>query len=515
MRAGHSRLLSVSSALLCALCVLRGESVFAHPVPRENHDRTIKVTLTPTGVRVDYVLEMDERLVGRDLEHADDIGAISSRKELREAFVRYYGPILAGNLEARFDGKPLLFALRPRQPGEKAPPPQPPDHVRFDFSFEAPWVTAAGREHRFSLRESNYEDDEVSRLELSLAVVPGITLIRSEVPDPAIQSQPRLARKSGEGERRRVVKADFTTGEAPPKTVAQTSTPPESTGTKADPAPQVEAAAEDEPHNLMHLLLDTRRGYVVLLLLAAGFGAVHALTPGHGKTLVAAYLVGERGTVWHALLLGLVTTLTHTAAVLLLAAVLYFFPNLVAGDVQSLLGLVGGLLVTGLGLWLLLRRLTGQADHFHLSGHSHHHHHGHDHGHDHHHDHSHGHGEGDHVHVHGVSKWHLVTLGMSGGIIPCWDAIALLCLAISARRLGLALPLLLAFSAGLAGVLVALGVGVVYARKWAGARWGDSPRAQRVVRLLPLASAALITVLGLGLCYQNLHPAEPTSASHR
>lgn len=102
--------------------------------------------------------------------------------------------------------------------------------------------------------------------------------------------------------------------------------------------------------------------------------------------------------------------------------------------------------------------------------------------------------------------WHLVLLGMRGGLVPCWDAIILLCLAISAQRLWLGVPLLLAFSAGLAGVLVALGVGVVWARNWAIARWGEGPRMKRVVRLLPLLSAALITVLGLWLCYDSLHP---------
>ena len=68
--------------------------------------------------------------------------------------------------------------------------------------------------------------------------------------------------------------------------------------------------------------------------------------------------------------------------------------------------------------------------------------------------------------------WRLIVLGVSGGIVPCWDAIAMLGLAISAGQLWLGLPLLLAFSAGLAGVLVAIGVSVVYARNFADKRWG-------------------------------------------
>src|SRR5262249_24675579 len=114
-------------------------------------------------------------------------------------------------------------------------------------------------------------------------------------------------------------------------------------------------ADEEHAHSLLHLLLDTRRGLAVLLVLAAVFGAAHALTPGHGKTLVAAYLVGERGTVGHALLLGVITTLTHTGSVLLLAALLpVFFRRAAPEDIQAVLGLVGGLLIAGLGLWLLM-----------------------------------------------------------------------------------------------------------------------------------------------------------------
>src|SRR5207248_3010199 len=96
---------------------------------------------------------------------------------------------------------------------------------------------------------------------------------------------------------------------------------------------------------------------VVILSKLEPSKSLNALTPGHGKTLVAAYLVGERGTVWHACVLGLVTTLTHTGAVLILAVALrHYFPDTVPADVQTALGIGGGLLVAGLGFWLLMRR---------------------------------------------------------------------------------------------------------------------------------------------------------------
>jgi ABC-type nickel/cobalt efflux system permease component RcnA len=275
---------------------------------------------------------------------------------------------------------------------------------------------------------------------------------------------------------------------------------------KAESTPNPSAT---EASSLLELLLDPQRGIWMLLVLAAFFGAVHALAPGHGKTLVAAYLVGERGTVWHALILGLVTTFTHTGAVLLLAGVLL----VVNPERLPNLEFFGGLLVTGMGLWLLLRRLAGQADHFHIAGQGHHH----------------------HEHLRQASKiedrgskiektdgpldprssildpqpastvggwWGLIALGISGGIVPCYDAIIMLIFAVSARRLWLALPLLLAFSAGLAGVLIVIGILVVQMKGFATSRIGIS----RWFKSLPLVSAVLVILLGVILCYRSVHP---------
>jgi ABC-type nickel/cobalt efflux system permease component RcnA len=97
-----------------------------------------------------------------------------------------------------------------------------------------------------------------------------------------------------------------------------------------------------------------------------------------------------------------------------------------------------------------------------------------------------------------------VVLGISGGLVPCWDAILMLGFAISAQRLWLGLPLLLAFSAGLAGVLIAIGVAVVYLKGFASSRWGEN----RLVRALPIISAVLVTAMGLWLCYDSVHANE-------
>src|SRR5206468_7147819 len=128
----------------------------------------------------------------------------------------------------------------------------------------------------------------------------------------------------------------------------------------AVPAATPQAADSHDNYGLVRLLLHTDYGFLLTMLMACLFGAAHALTPGHGKTLVAAYLVGERGTVGHAVVLGLTTTIAHTGSVLILAAVLWsVYGNQVPGTANNVLRFVGGLFVLGIGIWLLLLRLTG------------------------------------------------------------------------------------------------------------------------------------------------------------
>jgi nickel/cobalt transporter (NicO) family protein len=104
--------------------------------------------------------------------------------------------------------------------------------------------------------------------------------------------------------------------------------------------------------------------------------------------------------------------------------------------------------------------------------------------------------------------WEVITLGMGGGLLPCMDAVFLFGFAVSSGRARLALPLLLAFSAGLAAVLVVLGLTVVGAKRVAQLALPSSPRLHAVVRALPLLSAIVVTLMGLWLCYAALNPAK-------
>lgn len=243
------------------------------------------------------------------------------------------------------------------------------------------------------------------------------------------------------------------------------------------------------------------------LIVAAVLGAFHALEPGHGKSIVAAYLVGSRGTARHAVILGLVVTASHTAGVYLLGGVTFYASAYVVPErLYPWLAVTSGVMIAVVGGTLFLRR-WGRPLQPHSHAHGHHHAHGahvHSHAHDaadHHHAHDeHGHLPA-HVHAAGVRLRDLVALGISGGIVPCPAALVVLLTAVSAHRIGFGLLLIVAFSLGLAAVLVAIGVLMVYARRAMARFREDGPL---LTRWLPLTSSAVMTVLGVAIAVQAL-----------
>jgi nickel/cobalt exporter len=457
-----------------ALLALLAARAAAHPVPSLTYDRTVRVKLTPAGVEVTYRLELVDTtmlLDAAELITPEQRAELKPGNAIRDVFMEAIALHLADRLEVWQDDKPLTLACTERKW-------KIDDHLYCDFTFVAPWAQppAGGGKLRVTVRKPAGQERihlENGRLDLGFAEQQGLTLTGRNEPPTELKDRRDINRDSADDERLRELSATFTT--APPAN----GTPPAET-----PAEMLNPSIVTKMRRGgLAVLLDSELGLGLLLLLAGAFGAAHALTPGHGKTLVAAYLVGQRGTVGHAFLLGLVTTITHTGVVIILAALLPLILTRVAPErVQALLGFGGGLLIAVLGVWLLLRRLSGGADHVHIGGHDHHH--G-PHGHHHHLP------TGDRVRV-----WDLIVLGISGGIVPCWDAIALLAMAIGTRRVWLGLPLLLAFSAGLAGVLVLIGVLVVKVKGFGSSRLGEG----RLVRLLPILSAVAVTLLGIWLC---------------
>ncbi|MGH7807250.1 MAG: hypothetical protein ACRENT_04085, partial [Thermodesulfobacteriota bacterium] len=234
------------------------------------------------------------------------------------------------------------------------------------------------------------------------------------------------------------------------------------------------------------------------LLIAFGLGAFHALSPGHGKTIVAAYLVGSRGTAGHALLLGVIVTLTHTIGVFALGFVTLFASKYILPEkLYPWLGFASGLIIVIIGMVLFFRRYgilfggSGEHDQSHSHSHSHTYAHHHDHEHEHHH---------HHEIPEKVTFGSLFALGVSGGIIPCPEALIVLLSAISLHRIGFGLALILAFSVGLALVLMGIGLTMVYARRFMERFGGEG----KITQWLPLVSSFVISILGFAIAVQSL-----------
>jgi ABC-type nickel/cobalt efflux system permease component RcnA len=285
------------------------------------------------------------------------------------------------------------------------------------------------------------------------------------------------------------------------------------------------------------ILLEEINFSTVLLAIVISFiwGAMHAMTPGHGKTVVGAYLVGSRGTLKHAVYLGLTTTITHTLGVFAFGLITLFAAKFILPEqLYPWMSLLSGLFVIGIGFKLLVSRfrssginllapktipvrqltyavetgdmhryvLSSAHDHIHAHGHSH------SHGdHEHHPDHNHA----DHSHLppgmdgSPVTWRSLLALGVSGGLLPCPSALVVLLGAIALNRVGFGLLLVLAFSLGLAGALTAIGMLFIYAGRLFQrfpAQGGVGTR--YIVSLLPVVSALFVSVIGVGIVMKAL-----------
>jgi ABC-type nickel/cobalt efflux system permease component RcnA len=254
---------------------------------------------------------------------------------------------------------------------------------------------------------------------------------------------------------------------------------------------------------------------VLTIALVGAFvlGAYHALTPGHGKAILAAYFIGERGTPAQAAMLGGVVTLTHTSGVFLLGFVTLVASRYILPErLYPWLSVLSGIVLLGMGGSLFLCRLsTLRAGR------------GHDHGHTHPHEPGRNHG-----HFHGPDRGHdhrlpafgplrardLITFGVTGGILPCPSALVVMLAAISVGQITLGLALITAFSLGLAGVLTVGGLLMVYGRAFmtrllerpatGGPRPGWRSLVGPVLQRLPICSAAALALLGLLIIVQTV-----------
>jgi ABC-type nickel/cobalt efflux system permease component RcnA len=199
-------------------------------------------------------------------------------------------------------------------------------------------------------------------------------------------------------------------------------------------------------------------------------GMLHTLEPGHGKSVIAAYLVGVRGKTLDAFILGLITAFTHTFSVIVLGVIFKLVSEKAfVGPVQTSLQLAAGLMILGVGIWVLYGGLTGR---YHVHPHNH-----------------------DHDHVRGYRYPQLILMGFSAGIVPCPAGIAVLLSSISSGQINRGLILVLIFSLGVAFTITSIAVTAANIGKMAEMMVGG--RFNRFFERLPIISGVIISLLGI------------------
>ncbi|WP_434445869.1 nickel/cobalt transporter [Lentzea sp. E54] len=239
------------------------------------------------------------------------------------------------------------------------------------------------------------------------------------------------------------------------------------------------------------------------LLLSLVLGASHAALPGHGKTLIAAYLAGRQGTPKDAFIVGASVTATHTGGVLVLGLVISASSALAGEQVLRWLGLVSGVLIAAIGVLLLRTALTREPA---LAGaqvgHGHGHAHGHGHGHGPGHGHGHGHGPGHgHGHGHGYSRASLIGMGAANGLVPSPSALVVLLGAMTLGRTWFGVLLVVGYGFGMAATLTAVGLLLVKARERV-EKVLDGRATRALSHYAPVGTAAMVIVVGVWLTLQ-------------
>ena len=484
MSRGLRRIVAALGVVLAGLATVA--PVAAHPLGNFTVNRAIAVAIGPSGISLEYVIDMAEIPAFAALEAMDaDRDGHTSAAE-RGAFATASCRTAAGGLSLEMDGAPL--ALRSRgEPALTFPPGAGGlETLRLVCPFASDPIRDGG-EHRLTVAD-RADDGHLGWHEVIIGSEGGVRITSSNVPDespslllttyPADSLDVPVDVRSGEAAWRLVAGEQASTVGSGPNAGAPRST-------AADPLAALVAGDGSLP------------GLLLGLLLAVGLGALHAISPGHGKTLVAAYLLGSGGTIRQAAGLGLTVAVTHTAGVFLLGLVMLGAGQLLVPErVIGWLSAVSGLLMVGLGIGLVLqaigRRGTGHSHEL-VDGHAH--------------EHSHEHG-GSHPHAHaprpGASPLrarNVIALGFAGGMVPSASALIVLLVAVSTGRLLMGMTLIIAFGIGMAAVLGGLAVATTWLR--GSVRIGQRLSKHRWVGglsgWLPLASGMAVAVAGAAL----------------
>ncbi|WP_031485148.1 nickel/cobalt transporter [Maridesulfovibrio frigidus] len=441
----------VSLLSLLALCLMPMASA-AHPLGEVVQETTVQNE--GTRLLIIYRTSIGPSITATLIPDADRDGKVSSSEE--GALSRTINKILYPNLVVTLDDKPVVLELyydsvAPALGGYS-------NGVRANLIYSLPIGDQESVTHTIKVSDNNFKAGELKWIKWF------------------VQAEPQLSKVSTTVDSR-TLELSFVSavdGGALTKSGTLTDNRFES-GTGLAPKPQEDSSQAALREYLSRENLGTGAALFALGL-AFVLGMGHALSPGHGKAMVAAYLIGRSGKVKDAFTLGIIVTITHVASVIVLgiAALLlsrYFLP----GDLYPWLGAFSGILVFFVGYIMLAKRALH-------NGHHHHHH------------------DDSEKESEPVSWWSMLSLGIAGGMVPCPTALVVLLAAVALGRIVFGLLLIFSFSLGLAAVLIIIGVLTVRASKLT-ERFSGS---RKLIKNLPVASAGLVMLAGIAIALNAL-----------
>ncbi len=493
----------IRATVLALLCATVPATVVAHPLGNFTINHYAGIELAPDEIRLDVVIDMAEipAFQERQKIDRDGDGEVSDTESAAAA-----GPACetqGAMLRLAVDGAPAELASTaasisfPQGLGGLST-------MRIECAFAAPLGLDTPDERPIVTFEDRSYPDRIGWREI-VATGTGVSIDAGGLPttSPSL----RLTQYPADllVEPLNMMSATIAVGPAEPLPGATTAPAVNDPIAAGNPGAVPGGVAAELP--TIFSAVDLTPLIIVLSLVTAfAFGAGHALTPGHGKTLMAAYLVGTRGTPLHAAGLGLSVAISHTIGILVLAALVVGAHGLLPPDVVARAApVVSAVTIAAIGAWMLFREVRRRRLNDHPADHEHDHEHGHQH--DHRDPDEHSHGGVAHSHLPPPDTtigWRgLFALGLAGGLIPSTSALFILLGSIVAGRPAFGFLLVVAFGLGMAAVMAAVGLAMVVARDRLD-RLPSSSGLGRVARNAPLAAAVVVLGFGAYLTVQAL-----------
>jgi nickel/cobalt transporter (NicO) family protein len=391
---------------------LGAPAAWPHDIPNQRVDRSMQVWLEPGRIRIDYEVSLTELTLTQDLRAL--IGTLpgADRSEWLAQYARVTGPLDAKGILVSIDKQPVGLSFRGHDLAVE-------EHPRYTFHLESP-IPERGT---LSIRDTNYATSEgTSRL--AVRGRDGVTIQGDDLPADVNNIPIRPVWQLSDDEERRTKQVEVHYRVETGRSIHDS----ELFRNREIPLEPTSPNANGRLNRISQLLDQRARvSWLLMALIALGLGAAHAVQPGHGKTLVTAVALSPDARLYQAVILGLATTLAHMGSVLLIAVGLWYTGATQVGSLHRGLSLIAGFVIAAAGFWRIGRHLGGYGEH-----------------------------SPEEFHRIKMSNLGVVGLGLVSGLVPCWDAVGLLVLAAALGRLATGVALVIAFSGGMAAVLVAV-----------------------------------------------------------